>query len=198
MKTSFLLIMLAAAVTFSAPLQAQVRINPKVGVNISALDTKIQDITAEARAGWNVGVDVRAGKGLVFFNPGVHYYSFTARLVSDVVDEGQQLKPSEETMIQSVRVPVNLGINITGQGGLIGLHLKGGVTPAYVIGVKERPNYNFDIETLNRFTMGANVGLGVDILFFTVDANYEIGLNEFFKDAAGKNNMLSLNVGIKF
>ncbi len=97
-----------------------------------------------------------------------------------------------------MRVPVDLGINITGQGGLIGLHLKGGVTPAYVIGVKERPNYNFDVETLNRFTMGANVGLGVDILFFTVDANYEIGLNEFFKDAAGKNNMLSVNVGIKF
>lgn len=197
MKTSFLLIMLAAAVTFVAPLQTQVKINPKVGVNISALDAKIQDITAEARAGWNVGVDVRAGRGLVFFNPGVHYYSFTARLIPDI-DDTEQFKPSEETMIQSVRVPVNLGINVTGQGGLLGIHVKGGVTPSYVIGVKERPNYNFDVETLNRFTMGANVGVGVDILFFTVDANYEIGLNEFFKDAAGKNNMLSLSVGVKF
>lgn len=197
MKTSFLLILLAAAVTLSTQVQAQVRINPKAGVNISALDTKIQDMTAEARAGWNVGVDVRAGRGLVFFNPGVHYYSFTARLIPDI-DETDEFKPNEETMIQSVRLPVNLGINITGQGGLLGLHVKGGVTPAYVIGVKERPNYNFDVETLNRFTMGANVGLGVDLLFLTVDANYEIGLNNFFKEAAGKNNMLTLNLGIKF
>lgn len=197
MKLSHLLAAGLLTLTLGNSLYAQIKVNPKVGVNISALDTKIQDISAEARAGWNAGVDLRMGQGFVFLYPGIHYYSFTARLIQDINEPGD-VKPSEETMIQSIRVPVNIGLNLTGKGGLLGLHAQGGITPAYVIGVKERPNYNFDIDQLNRFTWGANIGAGVDILFFTVDANYEIGLSEFFKGSTGKNNMLSLSVGMKF
>jgi len=179
------------------PLNAQISVNPKVGVNLSALDTKIQDIDAEARAGWNAGFDLRVGKGVVFLNPGLHYYSVTARLFKEI-ESPDDVNLSEETTIQSVRVPVNIGIKLTGKGGLIGLHAKGGIVPAYVINVKERPSFDLDLEDLNRLTWGANVGLGLDVLFFTVDLNYEIGLSKFFKDSEGKNNMLTASVGIKF
>ena len=86
--------------TFS--LNAQISVNPKVGVNLSALDTKIQDIDAEARAGWNAGFDLRVGKGVVFLNPGLHYYSVTARLFKEI-DSPDDIDLSEETTIQSVR-----------------------------------------------------------------------------------------------
>lgn len=181
----------------ATPLAAQVSVNPKVGVNLSALDTKLQDIDAEARAGWNAGFDLRMGKGLVFLSPGLHYYSVTARLFKEI-DSPDDVDLSEETTIQSIRVPVNVGVRLTGSGGLLNLHAKGGIVPAYVINVKERPSFNLDMEDLNRLTWGANVGLGLDVLFFTVDLNYEIGLSKFFKDSEGKNNMLTASVGIKF
>ncbi len=179
------------------PLNAQVSINPKMGVNLSALDTKLQDIDAEARAGWNAGFDLRLGKGVVFLNPGLHYYSVTARLFKEI-ESPDDVNLSEETTIQSLRAPVNIGFKLTGKGGLIGLQARGGIVPAYVIGVKERPSFDLNIEDLNRMTWGANVGLGLNVLFFTVDLNYEIGLSKFFNDSEGRNNMLTASVGIKF
>ena len=178
-------------------LSAQVKVNPKVGVNVSALDTKLGDITTEARAGWNAGLDLQMGSGLFTFNPGIHYYSFTARQFQDI-DTGTDIEFKDETTIQSIRVPLNIGLNLTGTGGLLGIRAQGGIVPAYVMNIKERPNFDMDIEDLNRFTMGANVGVALDILFFTVEANYEIGLSDFFKDVEGKNNILTLGVGVKF
>ena len=182
---------------FTLPALAQIRVNPKVGVNFSGLDAKLQDITAEARVGWNAGLDFRIGQGFLFLNPGVHYYNYTARLVKDI-ESPDDVKLSDETTIQNIKLPVNLGIRLTGDNGLLGLHVQGGIVPAMVVGVTEKQDFFFDKNDLNTFTLGANMGVGVDILFFTLDANYEIGLNDFFKDAADRNNMLTVSAGIKF
>lgn len=192
-QSALCLVFLFAAMQLSA----QVKINPKVGINISALDTKLGDITTEARGGWNAGMDLQIGSGLFTFNPGFHYYSFTARQFQDL-DSPNDVEFKEETTIQSLRIPLNIGLNLTGNGGLIGIRAKGGITPAYVMNVNEKPTFALDVEDLNRFTMGANVGVALDILFFTVEANYEIGLSDFFKNVEGKNNILTLGVGVKF
>ena len=64
--------------------------------------------------------------------------------------------------------------------------------------VKEVDNFNFSEDQLNRLTWGANMGVGVDVLFFTADLTYEAGISDYFKDATGNNNVLSLSVGLKF
>lgn len=197
MKRSIVIAFALAFLFVGNQLVAQVKVSPTVGVNISALDTKLQDISTEARAGWNAGLDFRIGEGMFFLNPGVHYYSHSARLIKDV-NGPEDVDLKEETQIQSVRVPLNVGVRLTGEGGLLGIYAKGGITPAYVTGVKEKPSFAFDRDKLNTFTWGANVGVGVDVLFFTVSANYEIGLTDFYKDAEGRNNMFTLSAGLKF
>lgn len=185
-------------VLFATAMMAQVAISPKVGVNISALDTKLQDIRAEARVGWNAGVDIRlGGDRMIFLQPGLHYYSFSADLMKDI-DQDTDLNLSEQTTIQQVKIPINVGWNLTGDGGLLGVHVLGGITPTFVSGIKDRPNFDLSKDDLNAFTLGANVGVGVDILFLTAHVGYEIGLNDFFKEAEGKNNILTLSVGLKF
>ena len=196
-QSAKLLITLLAVALLSLPAMAQVKVNPKVGVNFSGVDAQLQDITAEARVGWNAGIDLRVGEGFLFFNPGAHYYSYTARLIKDVEKPGD-VKFEDETTIQNVKIPVNLGIRLTGDNGLIGLHVKGGVVPTMVTGVTEKQDFSFNKDDLNTFTLGANVGAGIDFLVFTLDANYEIGLNDFFKDAEGRNNMLTVSLGLKF
>lgn len=181
----------------SETLSAQVKVSPRVGLNLSALDAKLTDFDAEARAGWHAGLDFRLGDGFLFLNPGVVYQSYTARLVQNI-DENTEVKFSEETTIQSVKAPLNVGLRVTGDNGLLGLHLKGGIVPTYVMGVKETNNISFSADDLSRLTWGANMGVGVDILFFTADLTYEKGLTNFFKDGEGKNNVLSLSVGLKF
>lgn len=198
MKQSIRIYLSFAFVLFATAMMAQVAVSPKVGVNISALDTKLQDIRTEARVGWNAGVDVRlGGDRMIFLQPGLHYYSFSADLMKDI-NQDTELNLSERTTIQQVKMPVNVGFNLTGDGGLLGLHLLGGVTPTFVTGVKERPNFDLTKDDLNAFTLGANVGVGIDLLFLTAHVGYEIGLNDFFKEAEGKNNVLTLNVGLTF
>lgn len=190
-------IFFALLMLLSLPALAQVKVNPKVGLNASALDTRIQDIDAEARVGWNAGIDFRFGEGALFFAPGIHYYSFTARLFKDLSPD-MEVDLKEETTIQSLKAPLNIGLRLTGNGGIIGLHLRGGVVPSYVLGVKDRKEFPFDRDALKDFTMGANIGAGLDVLFLTIDANYEIGLSPFFEDSDARNNVFTLSAGVKF
>ena len=196
-QSAKLLLALFAIAIFSSTAMAQVKVNPKVGVNFSGVDAQLQDITADARVGWNAGVDLRIGNGFLFLNPGAHFYSYTARLIKDVESPGD-VSFEDETTIQNIKLPVNLGLRLTGDNGLIGLHVKGGIVPTMVTGVQEKQDFFFDKDDLNTFTLGANIGAGIDFLVFTLDANYEIGLNDFFADATGRNNMLTVSMGLKF
>ena len=190
---------IACLLLFSASaVSAQTTFNPKVGVNVYGLDAKFSDYKTEARAGWNAGFDLRSGRGIFFLNPGVHYFSYTARLIQDPESNGNNVSFKDETTIQSLKVPLNIGLRLTGDNGILGIHAKGGITPTYVLNVKERPNFSLNVDDLNRFTWGANVGVGVDILFLTAELNYEMGLNDYFKNVEGKNNTLTLSVGLKF
>ncbi len=168
----------------------EVKVNPKFGVNISGIEAEIDDIRTEARAGWNAGIDFRIGKG-AYIAPGIHYYSYSAGLKSRIEDV-DDFRLEDETTIQSLKLPVNLGLKI------LGLRAQGGIVPTYVTHVRERDGFDFDIDQLNRLTWGANVGVGIDLLFLTLDANYEIGLSDYFKNVEGRNNLLTLSAGIKF
>lgn len=198
MKTSIRISLVAIALLLMSQITfAQVRVNPKVGLNVSAVDANLNDFSAEARTGWNAGVDFRLGEGVLFLNPGLHYYSFTARLVQDI-DENTNVNFREETTIQSLKAPINVGLRITGDNGLLGIYAKGGIAPTYVMGVSEADDFDFNVDDLNRFTWGANMGVGVDILFLTADLTYEKGLTDFFDGVEGRNNVLTLSVGLKF
>jgi len=177
--------------------QSQVKVIPQVGVNLSGLDTKIGDLRTEAKAGWNAGVDFRIGRGFIYLNPGAHFYSNTARLLRDF-DDPVLVMWKGETKIESIKTPLNIGVNLTGTNGLLGFRAEAGFVPTYVLAVQETDTYQLDIEELNRLTWGWNLGVGLDLLFFTADLNYEIGKSNFFKDVEGRNNMVTLSVGIKF
>ncbi|MEN0006143.1 MAG: outer membrane beta-barrel protein, partial [Bacteroidota bacterium] len=132
-----------------------------------------------------------------FFEPGLHYYSFTADLVKDPINQ-EDLSLTDQTTIQSVRMPINIGLNLSGSDALLPIHVRAGIVPSYIIGVNERSEIGFDRDALNDFALAGNVGVGVDIWFLTIKANYEIGLTDFFNDAEGRNNMLTLGLGFKF
>lgn len=177
--------------------QAQIEFNPKVGVNASGLDATIKDFKTEARAGWNAGFDLRIGDEMLFFQPGVHIYNMNADLSTDPTLEDVSFF-QDETTIQMVKFPINLGLRLTGKDGLLNIYALGGVTPTLLAGVKESSSFSLTEEDINDFTYGANIGAGVDLFFLTFDVRYEMGLKDFYVNSPGKNNMLTANVGIRF
>ncbi len=190
MKQSIKFLCMTAALFVATQMSAQVAINPKVGVNVSGIEAELGDLRTDVRAGWNAGLDFRVGKGL-YFSPGIHFYSNKAGLTNEI-ENRDDFRFEGETQIQSIKVPMNIGLKI------LGLRAYGGVSPTYVLGVNEAPDFAFDVDNLNRLTWGGNLGVGLDLLFLTIDATYEIGLTDYFKDAEGANNVLSLSVGLKF
>lgn len=176
---------------------AQIAFNPKVGVNASGLDARIDDFRSEARAGWNAGFDLRIGDRMVFFQPGVHIYNMNAELSQEPgLDDVTFLQ--DQTTIQLVKFPVNMGLRLTGTDGLINIYALGGFTPTLLAGVRESSTFSLSEDDINDFTYGANIGAGIDLFFLTVDVRYEVGLNNFYVDSPGKNNMLTANVGLRF
>lgn len=201
MRTLQAIVAVLTLVTFSTfNAQAQKNktiINPKVGVNLSAVDGKLNDLQAAAKVGWNAGVDFRVGGKKLFLSPGLHFNNYTARLVNDI-DTDTQLNFKDETTIQALKAPVNIGFDITGRKQLLNLYLKGGVTPTMILAVNEKAGIPFSKDDLKTFTWGANVGLGMDITILTVDLNYEIGMSDYFANTTGRNNVLTLSAGIRF
>ena len=201
MRTLQAIVAVLTLVTFSTfNAQAQKNntvINPKVGVNLSAVDGKLNDLQAAAKVGWNAGVDFRFGGKKLFLSPGLHFNNYTARLVNDI-DTDTQLNFKDETTIQALKAPVNIGFDITGRKQLLNLYLKGGVTPTMILAVNEKAGIPFSKDDLKTFTWGANVGLGMDITILTVDLNYEIGMSDYFANTTGRNNVLTLSAGIRF
>jgi Outer membrane protein beta-barrel domain len=201
MRTLQAIVAVLTLVTFSiGNTQAQKNntvINPKVGVNLSAVDGKLNDLQAAAKVGWNAGVDFRIGGKKLFLSPGLHFNNYTARLVNDI-DTDTQVNFKDETTIQALKAPVNIGFDITGKKQLLNLYLKGGVTPTMILAVNEKAGIPFSKDDLKTFTWGANVGLGMDITILTVDLNYEIGMSDYFANTTGRNNVLTLSAGIRF
>jgi hypothetical protein len=194
LRAFFVMAMLMISMT---GLQSQSTFNPKVGINASGVNARLNDITAEARFGWNVGFDVEKGKGFMYRRFGLHYYQYTAALFQEINTPGD-IRISDHTTIQSVKMPLNLGLRLTGKGGFMNINAFGGITPTYVVNVQERNVVPFTRDALQDFSFGANAGINVDILIFSVDLNYELGLTPFFNGADGRNNVLTLSVGLKF
>lgn len=197
MKQSIQFLAAIALLCFSFTAVAQVKVIPRAGLNISGTDATIKDIRTDAKVGWNAGLDFRVGDGFLFLQPGAHFYSNTTTPVSNI-DDIEDFDFKDQTTIQSVKLPLNIGINLLPKNGLLRIHAVGGITPTFVAGVKEAENFAFTKDDLNTMTWGANVGVGVDVLFLTVAANYEVGLTDYFKDSSGGNNVFTLSAGLKF
>lgn len=173
-----------------------IKIIPKVGFNVSKFDANWDDYNEfedRAKVGWQAGVDARFGRFL-YVSPGVHYSSFTMRAVSRDEIEGGTFKIGDETTIQSLKFPVNAGVKIP----LIGVRAQAGVTPSYVLSIKSPTGSDLGTEPLNRMGFATNLGVGIDILFLTLDLTWEQSRTDFFKNIDGKNNMFALTAGIKF
>lgn len=195
-RTKILILLITGIFCLPYFSQGQIKINPKIGINASNLETDIRDLTAEARVGWNLGLDLRMGGGMVFFNPGIHYYSFAADLTPNITSQ-TNFDVRNQTTIQNIKVPVNIGINLTGTGGLMNIWIKGGGSANFFGGVKQVDGSSLVTDDFSKVNFGLNLGVGVDVLLFTIDATYELGQTNFFAEGDSRNNMLTVSAGIK-
>ena len=129
---------------------------------------------------------------LIIIEFGKNPPSFRNLLISNSLDF--------DTDINAMRIPVFVGYQIIGgdKENIFGLRIFGGPTGSWVTSVKANDN-DLDKEDFNSFLWGADLGVGVDLWLFFIDAGYEWGLNQVFKNDPNeaKTRMWWSNVGVR-
>lgn len=181
-------------------------VNPKAGINLSGLNDELDGISNSGKAGYNVGLDLRLGDGIVFFQPGVFYYQYHTQYTiveSNLLPDGRTTYETD-IKVESIKIPAQLGIRII-TTDLLGVRANLG--PAFNFPVKVNSDDDFVLKRgdYKNVNVGGVIGAGVDLAFFTFDLNYEFGLSDYveFKDpnvetSSSSQYVFSFNVGIKF
>lgn len=177
---------------FTYETYAQVKFNPKVGANFSSVTSEVEDIEANgAKVGFNLGLDLRFGDKWLFFQPGIHYYNAGGRL--SVQEDTTVVK--DDFNVKTIKIPLNAGFYLSGTDGILKVRINAGLTPNIIFGVGDS-NFNSAHTDFNTFGLGANAGLGFDLAILTLDFNYELGLTNVYESGNGRNNILTVSLGL--
>ncbi len=175
---------------------SQFNLGPKIGYNATTMKTDISDIKTDFQSGLQLGVFARFG-GSWYVQPEI-MYTQKGSIITIQDDEGS-------VKFNTVDIPIILGYKIINTPQL-GVSLQAGPVASILTdkGIQDIDVVLKDVEyeTLN---WALQVGVGVDLLMFTVDLRYEAGLNEVMKitqndinsDFSLKNSRISLTVGWK-
>jgi hypothetical protein len=178
--------------------QSQVTIGPKVALNFNRLSDsdKEFDIDYEHVRTWSYGLFFRGSFGKFYLQPEAYF---------DTKGSNLQIKsdpsyPSTQNLTGKVRltsldVPLLLGYKIVGGNEtLSNFRVFAGPVASFII--KERVN---DLNLLsresydfNKYNIGVQAGLGVDVGIFTFDARYETGLNRINTNFNQRTNSIQL------
>lgn len=206
------LLFLALSLTCFTYAQAQVVFNPKVGVNFSEITSDEVNLAEDGvRAGFNAGVDFRIGgvDNVVFFQPGLHYYNIGSQFRANIEEqEGGDGVDATSTVedalsVHSLKVPVNVGVYLTGTDGAVHVRLNGGVTPTFILGIGDS-DIEVSSDDFNSASWGLNAGLGLDFSVVSLDFGYEHGLSDILTgideinapNVNGRNRIFTVSLGI--
>jgi hypothetical protein len=169
---SALLILLVAAV-LPSPAHA-VQYKASIAGNASTLNSVPAGWTTEDGTGFSVGMDFQFQKGILFFQPGVHYEQLGFRLEEPAGPTADDMK------LTGFDVPLLVGARFKLFGAL-GAHA--GVGPGFTfISDVEENNFGLTKGDLASTLVSGRVAAGVDVLFIDVEVSYALGFTELFKD----------------
>ena len=179
---------------------AQFTVTPQAGINVSKFQNPVEIPGVNIEVGEVVGVqlggNVRIG-GNFHIQPGFYYH----RIGSDlkILSEVEEIPDGPGNIkIDIIQIPLLIGYRFL-RLGLFDLRINGGGSLSFV--TKESDDFPTFLEKddFNKNVWGLVAGGGFDVLFISVDVNYEYGLTDMLRTEylKTKNNVLRLNAGIK-
>lgn len=203
MKKILTVTVLALLVSFAA--KAQLEIKPTVGVNLSNVSTTPSGTKTSAKMGYQFGASVMFGERL-YLSPGIYYYQQKTQYVIQNSENSTTLVTSDEK-IAGVKIPLLVGFKIIDPTNDPMINLRVFAGPSVLFNTTNKFSDGVINDNVNwkKNTWGAQVGAGVDISIFFIEAGYEFGLSsayegdsasETFKDI--KHNTFVVNAGLRF
>ena len=130
------IILLAAMLGIASLSFGQFTLGPKIGVNMSKLNTNIEDVTEDMKTGFQFGAFVRFGKKL-YVQPEVLFSTKGGTLKADNSDLETKIN------LNTIEIPVEVGFKLLNLN-VVSLNIMGGPSASFV--VKEEIELNKEIE----------------------------------------------------
>lgn len=197
MKKAFFVLFLLSAIftSFNAFSQSSGHnsLGVYIGPNFSNINIKSPELTSESRSGYQVGLFYRSGK-ILYGQAGLQY---------QLMKSNFQMKDSNEASgdvtFRRIQLPLYGGFNLVPViNGVFNIRAYAGPVVSYDFDIPEN-DVSMSPDDFARFRLDGTLGAGLDVLIFSLDAGYTIGLNNLFKDdLEGKGNYVFVNLGLKF
>jgi hypothetical protein len=192
MKKFYLIsILFLAAATVEASDLFELRAG--LGFNTSKLSPNPNGVKSNYAGGFLIGADLMYGKRL-YINPGIYYFGMSSRL-----DSGNS--SDDKIQFSKMKVPVLIGYKLIPLESMLNVRLFAGPSVSYVADIDSKDFPNLGKNDFNRGVWSANAGIGLDLLFLFLDAGYEIGMSNVFKDTnahgSSKNNAFYAMAGLR-
>ncbi len=193
----FLPVLLTSEASFG-----QLNVGIKVGYNAAKLSTNMDTITSKFKSGFQIGAFVRIGKKL-YLQPELYYTTQGGVFSNNVSDLSKNWK--QTVKIGSLDVPVLIGFKLI-NAKIVNLRILAGPAASFVVnksisegGAKLGPLTSGDFKSVN---WSIQAGAGVDVLMFTLDVRYQIGLNQLVSEVNNfkfdsRNNVWVISLGWK-
>ena len=202
MKKSFLLLVAALIMSSSAFAIGglDLSVGPKIGYQTAKLSVHKADIKSDFSEHFTVGAFVRLDFQGLYIQPEVLWFkSSNVFDMANTVDHGFNIGSLEvptganvnvTLKEQNIQVPIFIGYRFNVLSDILAIRPQVGPTLNFVIPQRtlvntsvgtspdvEIENQTFDTKTI---AFGLQAGVGFDVLGFTLDINYNIGINKVF------------------
>lgn len=164
----------------------------KGGANFSKISFDIDNYSSEMILKSHIGAFMRIGWERLYFQPEIYF-----------TGKGGQLNPDFSSVRTSFNykafdMPLLIGFHIF-KGENAGLHILAGPVYSGITKNSVRGEDFFDNEFYRSHYFGYQYGLGIDLLFLTLDARMENGFCEVYNKpgTSGTNQTFMLSLGIK-
>ncbi|GEM_PF-56355 len=170
-------------------------LGPKMGVTFSRYNLDEMSFDEKVRSSFHWGAFARFGKK-AYIQPELLFMKKSGLLVDPLADASEQ-----KIRLRTIDIPVLFGIKVA-DIKLTNIRVFAGPVASIVIN-KEIEVKNWEDAITKSDLRGANWGLqfgaGADLLMFTFDLRYEVGLGDYLKSDSMtlKNNLMTLSVGWK-
>ncbi len=194
MKKNILFLVLTAFLAFSA--SAQIAIRPYVGINSHNLTEDFSNTEWKSNVGYHLGADVQIGNKF-YVQPGFQVDFVRNRFEVNGTEIDYDFKRSH------LRIPVMVGYAFTGVDSNFGARLFTGPNASIVLNSESDEGLlDLDKEKLKSAVFGWNVGAGLDLSIFFVEAGYQFGLSKVFEEFdnyknGSKDNYFYANAGFR-
>lgn len=176
---SALFILMASALT------AQFSIGPKIGYTTNKLSVDKSEITSDLKSSFIYGAFVRLGDKW-YLQPEINFYTSGGVFKSPDLQTGDPNFINDEVELKTIQIPLYVGLTLADLK-LFKIRAQAGPTANIYTDKKVNPlsgeTYKQISNTdINDIQWGFQFGAGVDVLMFTLDVQYYLGLNNVIKD----------------